>query len=146
ITALESVRNRILSFSLEAEKHVMTDAKTDAQTGASLSNVFHTTIYGFSGNLVQGSSNFTQTNGLAAGDLPTLIAAIREMGVSETDAEELRQAVEEDGPQKKKIGGRVAAWLGTMLSKAAIGAGNLTLTTASTVLPKLVEQYYNLPK
>jgi hypothetical protein len=147
VSAVESVRNRVLSFALDAEQYVKDDTPpSDPARAAELSNVFHTHIYGSVGNLAQGSTNVTQTTGIPPGDLQRLLAELRSVGVPNDDVQELEKAVQEDGtPPKGKLGPRVAKWLGGMLSKAVSGTWSVATSTATEVLPKLIERYYDTP-
>lgn len=143
--AVEAVRNRILSFALDAEKLVPAGASSLPSSDAgALSQVFHTHIYGTVGNYAQGGT-ISQTYGVTAGDLESLLHAMLQSGVPATDVAELKEAVLQDGEAPRKcLGARVAAWLGTAVAKAASGAWQVATSTATTVLPKLLERYYNL--
>lgn len=145
VSAVETVRNRILSFALEAEAFVDPAEDQSPTTAAELSNVFHTHIYGSVGNLAQGSANVTQSAGVAPGDLAGLLGELRCLGVPDADLRELRPAIEEDGvPPSGKLGRRVADWLGRMVGKAMSGAWQVSRETATVVLPKVLEKYYGL--
>jgi len=147
IEAVESVRNRIQSFALEAEK-VMNSSDEHEPLGnpRELSNVFHTHIYGTVGNLAQGNTTVSQVATIAVNDLAGLVAELRRIGVPSDDIQQLEVAIQEDGPPKdKKLGAKVTAWIGGVLSKAVAGTWNVALSTATTVLPRLLEQYYNIP-
>jgi hypothetical protein len=146
IGAIESVRNRILTFALEAEA-VVKDHEIDPPAASSrLSQTFHTVVYGNVGNIAQASSSFAQSAGDATGDLESLIRELSKFGVSSSDSDELRTAIAEDGPLKEqKIGGRVAGWMGGMIAKAIDGTWSVATSTATQVLPKLIAKYYGLP-
>lgn len=148
IGAVDAVRNRILSFALEAETLVETDdaATLSPATSAGLTQVFHNHIYGGVTNLAQGNRSAAQYSGLVADDLPALIQELIQLGVPQSDADELKEAIATDGPLRDKtLGSRVAGWLGTMISKAASGAWAVGTSTAASVLPKLISAYYGLP-
>jgi hypothetical protein len=144
LSAVESVRNRILSFALEAEAHVAIDDTPPSPAASNaLQQVFHTHIHGAVSNLAQGSSQFAQHSGLAPGDLRHLIECVEGLGLPAEDVRALETAVTEDGPPNGgKVGARVAQWLGSMVSRAIAGAGTVTVNTATEVLPKLIERYY----
>jgi hypothetical protein len=146
VAAVEAVRNRILTFALEAEKHLDNkDGGQDLRSSGSLSQVFHTHIYGAVGNLAQGNTHVVQTAGISAGDLGALLAAVSSLGAPKEDVEQLRTAIEADGTSPRRtLGTKVAAWLGGAISKAASGVWHVATSTASTVLPKLLEQYYGI--
>lgn len=143
VGVIETVRNRILSFALDAEQYVTSDEKTQSASSArELSQVFHTTIYGDVGNLGQGSETIVQHSGVSAQDLSTLLAELRKIEVPSEDLEALRTAIADDGTAK--FGSNVSRWMENMIGKAASGAWSMTLTTATTVLPKLLLRYYGL--
>jgi hypothetical protein len=146
LAAVESVRNRILSFSIDAQPHIRPDEATPGATASeTLAHVFHNHIYGSVGNLAQGSANVSQYSGVAPGDIGGLLRELRQLGVADDDTKALEEAVKADGPApKKKLGTKVAAWMGTMIGKAFSGAWGVTTSTATTVLPKLLERYYGI--
>jgi hypothetical protein len=145
IGAVETVRNRILTFALEAEHLVGPEGSATPNAAGALSQVFHTVVYGNVANIAQASSHITQTSGIASGDLEGLIRELSRLGVSPSDATVLREAVAADGPpQGKKVGARVAAWIGGMIAKTVAGTWGVATSTAATVLPKLIERYYGL--
>jgi hypothetical protein len=147
VAAIESVRNRILTFAIEAERVMKPDASNPSSVppAAALSQVFHTHVYGHVGNLAQASTGFTQTSGVAPGDLPALLAALQALGVPQEDIAALEVAVNEDVKEVSAgIGQRVAKWMGSLISKAASGAMKVSAATATSVVPKLVEQYFHL--
>lgn len=147
VGAVEAVRNRILSFSLDAEPHIKRDESSPAPASqVALSHVFNTNIYGSVGNLAQGSSQFTQSTSFPAGDIAILLKEIRQLGVPEDGLGELKTAIEQDGPiQNRTIGKRVAGWIGDGVTKAISGVWGVATSTATTILPKLIKQYYNIP-
>jgi hypothetical protein len=147
VSAVETVRNRILTFALEAETYVKPEEESAHTTGVgqALSQVFHTIVYGSVGNFAQASTNITQHAGIAAGDLQALISELQKLGVPPEDIRELENAVVKDGPSNDgKVGERVAGWAGEMIGKAMSGTWAVATTTAAAVLPKLIERYYNL--
>lgn len=146
VSAVETVRNRILTFALEAERYVKPDDSANKEgADAALSQVFHTVVYGNVGNLAQASTHVTQNAGIAAGDLQGLLREMQRLGVSPEDLSQLETAVEQDGPVKEgKLGQKVAGWVGRMIGKAMSGVWGVATSTATAVLPKLLQRYYNL--
>ena len=146
VSAVETVRNRVLTFALEAEPFVTDVAgKPTAHSADGLSQVFHTHIYGTVGNIAQGSTGVSQVSVNPVGDLQALLDELQRAGVAEGDLEALKLAIHDDGPpQEDHFGEKVAAWLGRMFSKAMSGVWNVTKGTATTVLPKLIERYYGI--
>lgn len=148
VSAVDAVRNRILSFALEAEPLIAEDNAPTPQpaTSAGLTQVFHNHIYGTVTNLAQGNESAVLNAGVAASDLAGLLQALTKLGVRGNDIEDLKQAIQADGPpQEKRFGSKVAGWIGKMVTKAASGAWSVTVSTAGSVLPKLLAAYYGMP-
>ncbi len=146
ISTVDTVRNRILAFALEAEAFVNPDeVKPTSRESAELRNVFNTHIYGTVGNLAQGSRDVNQVIENSSGDLVRLLAQVRGLGVSQEEIHELEAAIIEDGPaERKAFGEKVSGWLGRMVAKGFSGIGTITTGTATEVLPKLIEEYYGI--
>jgi hypothetical protein len=145
LAAIEIVRNRLLTFSLEVEKYVPGPGKSvppSAESG--ITQVFNTVVMGDVSSLAQASHGVTQSNGVTPGNLGSLIAAVKALGVNEADIASLSAAVEADGPSKDGVGTRVLAWMGRMIEKAAAGTWSVATKTAASVLPKVIERFYGL--
>lgn len=149
---LDAIRNRVLGFALEIEKASPSAGEASANTEpiaqGVVSQIFHMQIYGNVGNVASGSHGFSQTAELnvSQGDVEALLTALKQIGVADGDAADLQKAVEEDKKDNAPgIGKRVGTWIGAMISKAASGVWKISLQTATTVLPKLLAQYYGLP-
>jgi hypothetical protein len=151
VGVVEAVRNRVLTFALELEK-ILPDIDKITEPTPSIqdraAHAFHTHIYGNVANIAVASDNAQQTAHvmIAKGNIGMLIEAVRRIGIPDDGVKELEQAVGEDGQAKRaKLGPRVSGWLGTAVGKAASGTWNVALSTASSVLPKLLAKYYGLP-
>lgn len=145
LAAVEAVRNRILSFALDAEQFVESHGdEAEAEVAGGLANVFHNHIYGPVGNLAQGSTNFTQVAN-DVGDRDALFAELRKIGVGEERIEELESAMDDDGPvEEERLGKKVAGWIGSTISAAMSGTGKVARETAINVIPRLLQRYYGL--
>lgn len=148
----DAIRNRVLGFAIEIER--ANPAAGEASVNSSpvpaqvLRQVFNTQVYGNVGNFASGSTNVSQSAELKVtqGDIGTLEHALHDLGVTQADVEQLRTAIREDQRENAPgLGKRAAVWIGEMIGKAASGAWNVSISTASTVLPKLVSQYLGLP-
>ena len=146
---LDTVRTRILNFVLEIEAEA-----PDAGESASgvhpvpqerVNQVFHTHIFGNVGNLAAGSEGFCQSSvtAVAQGDFNSLRAYMEKLGVTTSELDDLKHALEAD-KSKKTIGERTGQWLGKMISKAASGALDVGTSVASTVLTKALTQYLGI--
>ncbi len=152
VAILDTVRNRILSFALEIEKE---DPDAGEASPSSIpipeekvSQVFNTNIYGSVQNVATGSSNFSQSGQFTVlqGDFSSLSSVLKSQGVSQDDINSLQEAITEDAQEEQSqgFGQQVSSWIGKMLSKAGTAAWNITTSTASTLLPKAIAQYYGL--
>lgn len=148
IQLVETVRNRVLSFALELETQIgSVEGQPSIAQSQLVSQVFHTHVYGNVANYAQGGSDFRQVavNAVVPGDLASVIAALKELGVPQGDIDDLEHAVADDGPAPRTgLGPRVAQWIGGAVSKVASGAWKVTLNTASSVIPKLIARYYGI--
>lgn len=164
---LDSVRTRVLDFVLELERAAPTAGEAtpgaappfDPSTERIVSQAFHTHIYGNVGNVANGGADVRQTAHLTVppADWNALAGELRRLGVPDADAAALRRALAADrrtgsatsaagaGGTAPELGRRTGAWLATALGKAAGGAWDLSLATASTALPKLLSAHLGLP-
>jgi len=150
VTVVDGVRNRLLNYALELEKIAPDAGEGDAQASPvskeQMSQVFHNHIYGSVGTFAAGTGiSISVGTQIVTGDFATLRAGLEEVGVDEQDINALQEAIQEDGPQQRGFGRKVADWVGGMIAKAAAGAWRVGLNTASTVLPTLLAKYYGIP-
>lgn len=148
----DAIRNRLLGFALEIERANPSAGDVPLNShpvpANVVSQVFHTQIYGNVANIASGNRDVTQSGevNVSRGDLAQLDGALRHLRISEADISNLHDALADDQKEHDQgIGRRVAGWMGTMLSKAASGAWETSLSTASAVLPKLISQHLGLP-
>jgi hypothetical protein len=143
VAMIETVRNRVLDFVLGIEA-----AAPEAGEGAigdspvpqeKVSQMFNTYVMGGVNNIAAGGSNITQSNsnGVAAGDLASLLSFLRVNGISEKDAHELKRRVESAADPKVAAEG----WLG----KFAIGAGTSATGAIVGIAAKAIAKYFGLP-
>ena len=143
---LDVVRNKLLDFVLELQDSFPELAESDDKIGEvpleQTTNIFNTHIHGGQ-NVVAAGTNITQNvqQEVRSNDLDSLLSYLKSIGVSEEDTQELKEAVEADGPAEESagLGPRVRDWLG---KKAAEGALNATLSGIATTTAKAIAQYY----
>ena len=143
---LEAVRDKLLAFVLELQSSFPELAESDDKIGEvpleKTTNIFNTHIHG-NQNVVAAGTNITQNvqQEVRSNDLSSLLSYLKSVGVSEEDVQELKEAVEEDGPAEESagLGPRVRDWLG---KKTAEGALNATLSGIATTTAKAIAQYY----
>jgi hypothetical protein len=152
IRLVDAIRNRVLGFALEIEKANpgAGDAAVNSEPVPAqvVSQVFNTQIYGSVGNVASGSTNVSQAAeiNVSQGDSAQLESALRALGIGAEDIASLRTALDEDRAEKSPgMGKRAALWVGGMIGKAATGALKVSVSVASSVLPKLLSQHLGLP-
>lgn len=150
VELIDSVRNCILSFALEIEK-VNPEAgeaplNSEPIPQKNVRQIFNTHIYGNIGSYASGNQNAYQTLEVnIRGDLPRLKAELKKLGIDETDINNLENSILEDKDQEDgKIGKKTATWLSKIIGKAANGAIQVSVTTASQIIPKLTGNYMGI--
>lgn len=151
VELLNSVRNRVLDFALAVWKEYPeageANSSNPAQVSpAAISQIFNTTVYGGSANLVGNVTESTVTFNVERGDFDTLREVLVANDVAEEDIEELSQALQaEDAPTEAgKYGPRVSAWISKMMRKAADGSWKIGLGAAGTLVAQLIAKFYGL--
>jgi hypothetical protein len=145
---LDAVRNRLLEFVLglqELNPEVLDSEKAlAALAGEQVSQVFNIAVYGDHAVVASGKDfSQTVTHVVSAGDLKSLLAHLRQLGVQSEDLKDLQAAVEKDGqPSEKQFGKRVTAWIGRMLGKAVAGTWKVALGVAPELLKEALSHYY----
>ncbi|MGA2268141.1 MAG: hypothetical protein ABSH44_06680 [Bryobacteraceae bacterium] len=150
VELLNSVRNRILDFALAVWKEQPTAGEPEGkQAGTALKSsrvtqIFHTTVYGGSTNLVGTASAAHITFNVGAADIASLEHVLRQNDVLEEDIAELRNALqsEEHPVSQEKYGPKVSSWIAKMVKKAAEGTWAVGVATAGQLLPKLIAKFY----
>ena len=145
---LDAVRNRLLDFVLglqELDPNVLDSEKAlSGLTGEQVSQVFNIAIHG-DHNVVAGGKDISQsvTQGVSPGDLTSLVAYVRQLGVDPEDLQELETAVKKDGPRpQEQLGERVTAWMGRVLAKAVAGTWKIALAIAPELLKQGLSHFY----
>ena len=147
--ALDSIRNRLLTFLLELEaahpelrdsEEGLADIRPEETRG--LVNTF---IIG-DHNVVASGSDIVQEfdQEVRAGDLSSLSDALRQLGVSDGEMDRLRDAIREDGQRIRKqgFGERVAAWTAKVAGKGASGALSGMAGATGGDIAKAVAAFY----
>lgn len=148
---LNAVRNIILQWALTLEKQGITgkgmsftsEEKKIAQT----SQAVH--IENFFGNFGDiSNSQITQefTTTIEKNNFDTLSEYLSSKGISKEDIANLYKALNEDPcpTSPAKLGEKVSAWLGNMISKAASGVFSVGADTLTTLLVAAINKYYGL--
>jgi len=146
---LDTVRNRILNFTLELESEAPKtgDPLESLRMNKSdkVQQIFNTEIKGDVSNLAQGSSGFTQRIDVAKGDVESLRKALQSIGLDKESVGEFVAAVQEEKPSKKgSVGQRVSALMGKTFAKASQGLLKVSASVAGDVLTQMLKSYYGI--
>ena len=146
-----TVRNRILDFSLAVWKEAPTAGEPDQASGSKIeakkvTQIFNTTVYGGSANLVGATTDSTVVFNISTNDFSSLEKILREQGVQSPDLEELKEALQSDPKPAtdRALGPKVSSWISRMIKKAADGTWNVGLTAAGNLLSQAITKYYGL--
>jgi hypothetical protein len=151
VELLNAVRNRILDFILAVWKEDPTAGEFERSAStviqpSKVTQIFNTTIFGGSANLVGTAHGSSITFNVTANDFSSLERALREHTVSPQDIKELQEAVESDSKpsDKMKFGQKVSSWIAKMMGKAADGSWEIGIGTAGNLLAQAIAKYYGL--
>lgn len=134
VAVVDTVKTRALHFALELRSE-LGDVTDDLKSipAAKVEQSVINNIWGGT-NIITGSAqNFTQigTVNVAAGDIASLAAALKNLGIAEPDIAELHAALAEDEQEHTApgLGKRAAQWL----RKVGTGVGNAALHVGADV-------------
>jgi hypothetical protein len=150
VVILSTVKNRVLSFALELEAEAPDAGESMAAerqiTEERVGQVFHQTIVmGNVQNLAVGNQAVTHTEiTIIQNDLQSLIQYLASAGIAKQDLDELEASIHADGQSKDrdKLGGKVKAWLGKMISKAGSASWQIATSVAAQLLIEALKKYY----
>ncbi len=149
---LDTVRNRVLSFTLNIEAEAPdageTEPKVQPIANERVTQIFNTYIQGDVTNLATGSQptiESTQVT-IVKSDLNSLKDYLSSIGLEEQDISELTEAIDADENLRNQndLGSGVKSWLSKMGSKAGTSSWNVAKTVATQLLIKALSQYYGL--
>ena len=154
VELLNTVRNRVLDFTLALWKENPTAGELNTKAQKSLSQdkvthlvnqTFYTEIHGGTANLL-GTANDSSVefNNIVSGDFESISHVLKNNGISEEDIAELKNALVEDGsPQSSgRFGPKVSSWMGKMTEKAACGTWNIAVGAGGNLLAEIISKYY----
>ncbi|EKN3347662.1 hypothetical protein O8E94_002984 [Yersinia ruckeri] len=151
VNIAEQVRNRLLSWSLELEQQGILGenlqfSQQDKERAPMTTNNFH-----FNGNInnagVIGADNhdFAQRNTqqIVAGGFGALQQHLRELGISDVDINELKNALDNEPMPKEpgRFGPKVSAWLGKISGMAAQGLLQAGIDKAAPLAIAAISRY-----
>lgn len=145
IGILDSVRNRLLNFTLELEEfaplagEVLPEGKDIP--AEKVQQTFNTNIWGGVSNFNQAGNNVTQTV-VTVGDVESVKRVLEEAGFPAPEVENLAEALTSE---KQEPGGgwgpRVAASAGKLLQKAGEGALKIPGSVAANLIAEVIKNY-----
>ncbi|MCB9774859.1 MAG: hypothetical protein H6750_11115 [Nitrospiraceae bacterium] len=149
IELLNVVRNRILDFTLaiwksERQAGELNQNPEHQIAPAKIEQIFNTTIYGGSANLVGTATESSIVYNIVNNDFSSLERALLDKGVLTEDIIELKAAVNSD-PQpvsKNAFGTKVSQWIAKMVQKAADGSWDVGVGAAGGLLAQAIAKYY----
>jgi hypothetical protein len=151
VELVNTVRNRILDFTLALWKEEPLAGETGSTSahglGASkLTQIFNTTVYGGSANLVGSAHDTSLSFHIVKNDFASLEKVLCENGIKSEDVATLHTAIDGDQPPSspQSFGPRVSSWIAAMAEKAANGTWKVGLGVAGSLLAKAIAKYYGL--
>ena len=149
---LDTVRNRVLSFTLKIEDEAPdageVEPKVQSIANERITQIFNTYIQGDVTNLATGNQPTIESTQITIikSDLNSLKNYLLSIGLKEQDIAELSEAIDADEPSRNPndLGSRVKSWLGKMVSKAGTSSWNVATTVATQLLIKALSQYYDI--
>lgn len=97
-------------------------------------------FFGGSHNVAQGSSDFSQSieKGVRAGDLPALIRALQDVGITDQGIDQLKAALRSDEEEagQRTVGKRVRGFFAELVQDTA---GKLVSSEATKALPQIID-------
>jgi len=149
IQVLDTIRTRLLNFILELQEEYPEIKNSDFDDidipKEQVNMVFNNNIYG-DGNIVASGSDFQQraNQQIKKNDIESLIKYMKSLGLTEEDAIELKDAIDEDcqRDEPKKFGPKVIDWIGKMTKNALRGTWNIGVSVATALLTKAISKYY----
>lgn len=146
---LNAVRNRILDFVLavwkkDPEAGELSKMSDHTIPQSTITQIFNTTIYGGSANLVGSAIDSSIAFNIINNDFPSLEHALKEKGITAEDIAELKTAVDTDlKPESaKNFGPKVSEWIAKMMGKAASGSWEIGIGAGGSLLAMAIAKYY----
>jgi hypothetical protein len=151
VSIIQAVRTRILDCALSLEREgILGEGFTFSQKERDIAMTSHNIkIENFQGVLgdVHGG-HVTQSNTLTVtpGNFCSLSRYLSGQGVQGGDLQELESAIKHDPEPKdpKKLGPKVSGWIGKMITKAADGSWEASVSAAGTILAAAIQKFYGL--
>ncbi len=146
------VRNKLLDFVLKLDEEFgnITEINDLKSKSKQIQSMVHNTIITSSGegNIINTGENarIKASINISKGNKTELRKEIQEIGLSEQDARQLTDIIDEDIPDydKKKFGEKVNKWMQDMIGKSLNGTWNISIGAAGNLLAELIQKYYGM--
>jgi len=148
IKILETVRNRILNFTLELENefpNIGEKAGDPILDKAKVDNLVSKLILKDVANVSIGCGQVAQqaTVNIETGNWALLEGLLKGFKIANEEIAELKEILENEKPKRNaKFGDRLSAWLGGLTAKAAQGIYDISTGTVSGVIAAAICKYY----
>ena len=149
VELLNTVRDRILDFSLAVWKEHPNAGETNSNTPESpsldkITQIFNTTVYGGTANLVGTANNSSVAFNIVSNDFKSVGRVLQNNSVSEQDITELERALAADKPPQSpdQFGPKVSSWIAKMMEKASEGTWGIGIAAGGNLLAKIISKFY----
>jgi hypothetical protein len=149
-----AVRTRVLELTIGLEKSipaaaaiVLAGSTSAVQVNSEkVTQITNQVIYGNVTSIASSGAGATFNLAIQQGDQNSLVEALVQSGLPETDAAEFGQLVASEKPDSKDepFGAMARTWLGENLKKAASGTWKMGVSVATEVLKQAALKYYGL--
>lgn len=149
---LSVVRNKLLDFVLKIDEEFgsITEIKDLRYKSQEIQKIVNKTIIKTSGdgNLINTGENakIKSSIKISKGNKTDIRNRIKEVGLTEKDAEELIEIIDNDNPdlENERFGDKVNLWIQNMIGKALNGSWQVSIGAAGSILAEIIQQYYGV--
>ena len=144
----ETVRNRVLRFTLELDSHAPNSGDPISTLKAmpeEIKQQFNTTIMGAVSNLSQGGDHVSQTVTINRGDLQAVATELSTMGFTVAEAKEFAQILSQETPKPDgTFSDKLKEAIAQASSKAGSGAIKISQSALGNILATITKQYFGI--
>ncbi|MCE0864697.1 hypothetical protein LU674_020565 [Pseudomonas alloputida] len=149
---VNEARSRLLDFLLTLSDNIPENSAQDITSPIpkieGLNAMFKGAVFGDGAqiSLAIGKQNSSTigSNSIIKNDITSLLTELRKHNVTDSDLNELEQAIKTDDSEHNRegFGKKVRTWLGSMIAKAGTPAWEIPSQVAASVLTTALTQYY----
>ncbi|MDD5168158.1 MAG: hypothetical protein PHN75_05030 [Syntrophales bacterium] len=148
-TIIDLVRTKVLDWSLSLEEkgilgQGLTFSEDEKKMAVSSPSINIQNFQGVLGDVTNSTLSQDLNMTVKTNDYDSLESFLLSTGVSRNDLADLKNAIYEDPKPitRDRLGDRVSAWMGRMLTKAANGSWQISVATAGNLLAQAIGAYY----